>query len=97
MNNDVEELKKETLVKVSLLVILISNFFRLTGISIIEIGLPYIIISLSGTLVSFGLAIGIFFATQSLAQFPMAIASDRYGRKKIILLGVFVYALGSFF
>ena len=81
MDNNMETPKKETLVKLSLIVILISNFFRFTGISIIEIGLPFVIINLSGTLVSFGLVIGVFYATQSIFQFPLAFSSDKLGRK----------------
>ncbi len=79
-----------------LLIILLANFIRSLGGSIIEIGLPDFILSLSGSLLSYGLVIGIFSITQSLFQFPMAAASDRFGRKLIILIGMSIYISGTF-
>ncbi|GGI19612.1 MFS transporter [Oxalicibacterium faecigallinarum] len=43
-----------------------------------------------------GLALGIYGLTQSLGQIPFGIASDRYGRKRIIVIGLLLFALGSF-
>ncbi len=90
------EQKGITFSRITLLVILISNFFRSIGLSIVEIGLPVFIISLSGTLVSYGLVIGVFSITQSFFQFPMAALSDKFGRKKVILMGILVYTIGTF-
>ena len=42
-----------------------------------------------------GLAMGIYGLTQALMQMPLGLASDRVGRKKIIVLGLAVFALGS--
>lgn len=42
-----------------------------------------------------GLAIGIYGLTQALLQIPMGIASDRFGRKPVIVLGMLVFAFGS--
>jgi len=42
-----------------------------------------------------GLAIGIYGLTQALLQIPMGFASDRFGRKPIILLGLLVFVAGS--
>lgn len=43
-----------------------------------------------------GLAMGIYGLTQSFGQIPFGIASDRYGRKRVIVIGLIVFALGSF-
>ena len=43
-----------------------------------------------------GLAMGIYGLTQALLQMPMGIASDRFGRKPVILAGLVVFVLGSF-
>lgn len=43
-----------------------------------------------------GLAIGIYGLTQGLLQIPFGIASDRLGRKPVIVFGLLVFGLGSF-
>lgn len=48
----------------------------------------------SATLV--GLAMGIYGLTQSFGQIPFGVASDKYGRKRIIVIGLILFALGSF-
>ena len=42
-----------------------------------------------------GLAMGIYGLTQGLLQIPFGIASDWWGRKPIIIVGLLVFALGS--
>ena len=42
-----------------------------------------------------GLAMGVYGLTQAVMQVPLGLASDRFGRKKIIVLGLLVFALGS--
>lgn len=42
-----------------------------------------------------GLAMGIYGLTQAVMQVPLGLASDRIGRKKVIVLGLLVFALGS--
>lgn len=42
-----------------------------------------------------GLAMGIYGLTQALMQVPLGMASDRWGRKRIIVLGLGVFAMGS--
>jgi MFS family permease len=43
-----------------------------------------------------GLALGIYGLTQSFGQIPFGIASDKFGRKRIIIIGLLLFALGSF-
>jgi MFS family permease len=43
-----------------------------------------------------GLALGIYGLTQALLQIPFGMASDRFGRKRVIVFGLLVFALGSF-
>ncbi|RVU81539.1 MFS transporter [Leucothrix sargassi] len=42
-----------------------------------------------------GLAIGIYGLTQATFQIPLGLMSDRFGRKKIIVAGLLVFAIGS--
>ena len=42
-----------------------------------------------------GLAIGIYGLTQASFQIPLGLLSDRFGRKKIIIGGLLIFALGS--
>jgi MFS family permease len=43
-----------------------------------------------------GLAMGIYGLTQGILQIPFGMASDRFGRRKVILIGLAIFALGSF-
>lgn len=43
-----------------------------------------------------GLALGIYGLTQAILMIPFGMASDRIGRKKVIIFGLVVFALGSF-
>lgn len=43
-----------------------------------------------------GLAMGIYGLTQSFGQIPFGVASDKYGRKRVIVIGLVLFALGSF-
>jgi MFS family permease len=42
-----------------------------------------------------GLALGAYGLTQALLQLPFGMASDRYGRKRVIYFGLAIFALGS--
>ena len=44
-----------------------------------------------------GLAFGMYGLTQALFQIPFGILSDKFGRKKMILIGLFIFLLGSIF
>jgi MFS family permease len=43
-----------------------------------------------------GLALGIYGLTQAVLMIPFGMASDRFGRKPVIIIGLLVFALGSF-
>ena len=43
-----------------------------------------------------GIALGAYGLTQGVLQIPYGMASDHYGRKRIIILGLVLFALGSF-
>ncbi len=42
-----------------------------------------------------GLAMGMYGLTQAFGQIPFGMASDRYGRKRIIVIGLLLFVLGS--
>ncbi len=42
-----------------------------------------------------GLAIGVYGLTQAMFQIPFGFASDRFGRKPVIIVGLLIFALGS--
>jgi len=42
-----------------------------------------------------GLAMGVYGLTQAVFQIPLGLASDRYGRKRVIVAGLALFALGS--
>lgn len=66
-------------------------FLILPVFSIYAKGLPG---GQSATLV--GLAMGIYGLSQSFGQIPFGAASDKYGRKPVIIFGLILFALGSF-
>lgn len=43
-----------------------------------------------------GLAMGMYGLTQAVLQLPLGMASDKFGRKKVIYIGLIVFAAGSF-
>ncbi|MHB8117054.1 MAG: MFS transporter [Acidithiobacillus ferrivorans] len=42
-----------------------------------------------------GLAIGIYGLAQAVLQFPFGVASDRFGRKRVLVFGILIFVLGS--
>jgi MFS family permease len=43
-----------------------------------------------------GLAMGIYGLSQAFGQIPFGIASDKFGRKRIIIIGLILFAVGAF-
>lgn len=43
-----------------------------------------------------GLTLGIYGLTQAILMIPFGMASDRFGRKPVIIVGLLIFALGSF-
>ncbi|WP_371806110.1 MFS transporter [Candidatus Lokiarchaeum ossiferum] len=72
------------------------NILRSMGGSSLTIGLPDFILELAGTLALYGVTIGIFQFVQTFFQIPNASLSDRFGRKKLIAFGMFIYIVGLF-
>ena len=70
--------------------------FRTMGMTMISIGLPTFVESVAGSLTSYGIIIGAFSLTQCIFQFPFAAASDKFGRRKVVLIGMLIYLLGTF-
>lgn len=42
-----------------------------------------------------GLAMGVYGLTQGLLQIPFGVASDRFGRKRVMIIGLLIFAAGS--
>ena len=96
MDNEKEDPQIEKKAKAIVFVLMFANFFRNLGLSIIEIGLPNFVISLAGSLTSYGIIIGVYSITQAIFQFPISAASDKIGRKLLVVLGTIVYIIGTF-
>ena len=96
MDNESKDPHIEKKAKAVLFALMFANFFRNLGLSIIQIGLPDFVLSLAGTLTSYGIIIGVFSITQAIFQFPMARASDKIGRKVMIIIGTLIYIIGTF-
>jgi MFS family permease len=43
-----------------------------------------------------GMAMGIYGLTQAFGQIPFGVASDKFGRKRVIVIGLILFALGAF-
>ncbi|MHA2287595.1 MAG: MFS transporter [Promethearchaeota archaeon] len=79
-----------------MIAVLMSASFRTLGMTIVSIGLRPFVVSIGGSLTSYGIIIGTFSLTQCFFQFPFAVASDKYGRRRIVLFGMLIYLIGTF-
>ena len=94
-NSSSEQTKPKFRTKFILIVILLANFMRGFGTNVVSIGLPNHIIILGGTLTSYGLILGIFQVFQAIFQTPTSLLSDKLGRRKLILIGMTIYIIGT--
>lgn len=78
-----------------LAILVFINIIRSVGGTSISIGLPDLITSLEGSASAFGLVVGMFSIAAMIFQVPMAMLSDKIGRKKAILLSMGIYLLGT--
>ena len=68
---------------------------RMLGLFLVVPVFPLAAASYTGaTPANIGLAMGIYGLTQALLHLPLGMASDRFGRKRLITLGMLVFALG---
>ncbi|HUX99639.1 MAG TPA: MFS transporter, partial [Candidatus Deferrimicrobium sp.] len=79
----------------NLILLSFASFVRMLGISIIDLILVIYAISLGADPFLSGLAVGAFSIAQVIFQIPMAKLSDRIGRKKTLLIGMSIFALGT--
>lgn len=70
---------------------MIGMFMILPVFALYATGLP-----VPATDFQIGLAIGIYGLVQATLQIPLGMASDRFGRKPIIVIGMVLFAVGSF-
>jgi MFS family permease len=96
MDKENEDPRLEKKAKAIVFALMFANFFRNLGLSVIEIGLPDFVISLAGSLTSYGIIIGVYSITQAIFQFPISAASDKIGRKLLVIIGTIVYIIGTF-
>ena len=70
--------------------------FRMLGLFLILPVLALYTDNMSGaTPLTIGLALGIYGLTQAVLQLPFGFLSDKFGRKRLIVIGLILFALGS--
>ena len=70
-------------------------FVRMLGVSIIDLILVFYAISLGADAFLSGVAVGAFSITSVIFQIPVAKLSDKIGRKKTLMIGMGVFAIGT--
>lgn len=68
---------------------------RVLGNSSISMGLPNYIVTLDGESMAYGLVLAIYTLTQTVFQTPLALLSDRLGRKRMVLIGMGIFLIGT--
>lgn len=86
-----EELKSVLTVGFIISIRLLGIFLILPVFSVYSIQYP------GSSLTLAGIAFGIYALIQSILQIPFGWASDRIGRKPVLLFGLFLFSIGSFF
>lgn len=72
-------------------------FLRMLGVFIIlPVAAPLVLALPDGSRVHAGLVLGGYGITQALTQIPIGILADRFGKKRVMLAALAVYASGSF-
>ncbi|TFG21278.1 MAG: MFS transporter [Promethearchaeota archaeon] len=71
------------------------NIIRNMGYNFVNPGFPDFVKSFEGTVVIYGLAIGILQITQTIFQLPYAFLSNKIGRKKAIAIGYVIHIIGT--
>lgn len=72
-------------------------FFRMFGVFLVFPVFSVMAMDLKGaTPITIGLALGAYGLTQALFQIPFGYWSDRFGRKHVIAIGIFIFMVGSF-
>lgn len=89
MNLNAKEKKAVLSVSVIISIRLLGIFLILPTFSIYALDYPF------ATKTTAGVAFGIYAISQSLLQIPFGWASDRFGRKKILIFGIIIFIIGS--
>ncbi len=89
MRLNAKEKKAVLSVSVIISIRLLGIFLILPTFSIYALDYPF------ATETTVGIAIGIYAISQSLLQIPFGWASDRFGRKKILIFGIIIFIIGS--
>jgi predicted MFS family arabinose efflux permease len=90
MEISTKEIRAVTVISMIMGLRLLGIFFILPVFSAYTINYP------GATLTLTGIAFGVYALSQSLLQIPFGWASDIFGRKPIIIIGLLLFSLGSF-
>jgi len=89
MNLNAQEKKAVLSVSVIISIRLLGIFLILPTFSIYALDYPF------ASKTTAGVAFGIYAISQSLLQIPFGWASDRFGRKRVLIFGIIIFIIGS--